>query len=277
MSYSAFVNCNCYTDGKTAAPPYKEFISFDDEGVYLEITSEMWKKNEELCYKMDKEFDEWKRTACEHKDMNAAYEYLSNMSGMAAFKHIVHKLGGKDKFPILTEYLPTVNGGTLPAGFANKLLQELEDLGNETTPEEFVSLQEKSTGDLKASVKSDSREIFVYTANNKINYGIDKDGFFILQNKKKYNGVVPKIVFRSINFLQQTISKSVYRFIDIPTTKSFECSVKLHPDEENVAIEFEFIVIKKKNAIANEYQYILEPLRKLAIASLLTGNPIIWT
>jgi hypothetical protein len=34
---------------------------------------------------------------------------------------------------------------------------------------------------------------------------------------------------------------------------------------------------EKKNTVANEYQYIIEPLRKLATASLLMGNPIIWT
>ncbi|HXB05614.1 MAG TPA: hypothetical protein VNW04_00820 [Puia sp.] len=276
MSYSAFVICNCYKGGKTTEPPYKKYMSIDDEGIYLDIPSELWKKNEDLCYKMDKEFDEWKRTACEHKDMNAAFEYLSNMSGMAAFRYIVQKLGGKYKFPILAEYLPTANGGILPTESADQLLQELKELENEPAPEELVLLQEMSSGEVKASVSSDNSKIFVYAAHNKNSYGIDKDGFFILENMKENYRDVSKITFRSINFLQQTISKNIYKFVDIPTTESYICSAKLHPDQEEAATDFEFIVIKRKYAVADEYQYVIEPLKKLAAASLMTGNPIIW-
>lgn len=55
----------------------------DDEGPYLEIPNEIWERDREEVFKMDAAFDEWKRTACEHKDMELASEYLSNISGMA--------------------------------------------------------------------------------------------------------------------------------------------------------------------------------------------------
>lgn len=277
MSYSAYVICNCYKDGKTKEPPHREFLRFDEDGLYLDIPNELWEKDEEKVYQMDADFDEWKRTACEHEEMELAGEYLSIISGMGAFRHIVSELGGKNKFPILTEYLPTANGGILPSEFAQQTLDELLLLENEHTTEEKVVLTEKSTGNLKASVSSDTYWFFVFTAYNKNTYGIDKDGFFILENVKDKDEELSYIMFRSNNFIQQTISKDLYKFIDIPSGESYDCSVKLHPNEEEATDEYEFEVKIERVGIASEYEYMIKPLKRLAKASILSGNPIQWT
>ena len=277
MSYSAYVICNCYKDGKTTEPPHKEFVRFDEDGLYLDIPDELWDKDEEKVYQMNDDFDEWKRTSCEHEEMELADEYLSNISGMGAFRHIVRELGGKDKFPILTEYLPTSNGGVLPSEFAQQALDELLLLEQEQTTEEKVVLTEKSTGSLKASVSSDTYWFFVFTAYNKNTYGIDKDGFFILENVKEKDEELSYIMFRSNNFIQQTISKDRYKFIDIPSGESFECSVKLHPHEEVATEDYEFEVQTERVGITSEYEYMIEPLKRLANASIVSGNPIHWT
>ncbi len=277
MGYSAFVICSCYKDGKTNEPPHKEFLRFDEEGLYLDIPDELWEKNEDKVYQMEADFNEWKRTACEHEEMELADEYLSNISGMEAFRHIVGELGGKGKFPILTEYLPTVNGGVLPSEFAQQALDELLLLEKELTNEEKVVLIEKSTARLIASVSSDTYWFFVFTANNKNTYGIDKDGFFILENVKEKGEETSYVMFRSNNFVQQTISKDRYKFIDIPSGKSFECTEKLFPNEDDDTNDHHFIVQIERVGIAGEYEYMIDPLKRLARASILSGNPVHWT
>lgn len=277
MSYSAYVICNCYKDGKTTEPPHKEFLKFDEDGLYLDIPSERWEKDDEKVYQMCADFDEWKRTACEHEEMELADEYLSNISGMGAFRHIVSELGGKSKFPILTEYLPTANGGILPSEYAQQALDELFLLEKEQSIEEKVVLIEKSTGSLKASVSTDTYWFFVFTAYNKNTYGIDKEGFFILENVKEKGEEVSYIMFRSNNFIQQTISKERYKFIDISSGECYECSVKLHPNEDEAKDDYEFEVQTERVGITNEYEYMIEPLKRLAKASIVSGNPIHWT
>lgn len=221
MSYSAYVVCNCYKDGKTIEPPHKEYLRFDEEGLYLDIPSEIWAKDIEKVHQMDEDFNEWERTACEHEEMKLADEYLSNILGMMAFRYLVQELIGKDKLPILAQYLPTANGGILPSEFAQQALDELFLLEKEQTAEEKVMLIEKSTGKLKTSVNSETYRFFVFTAYNRNTYGLDKDGFFILENVNKNGEEISYIVFRSNNFIQRTISKKYYKLIDIPSGKRY--------------------------------------------------------
>lgn len=276
MSYSGYVICNCYKDGKTKEPPHKEFLRVNEEGIYLDIPDELWEKDEEKVNQMEKDFDEWERTACEHVEMKLAKEYLSNISGMIAFKIIVKELVGQDKFPILTEYLPTANDGFLPSEFAQQALEELLRIENEQTTEEKIVLIEKSTGSLKASINADTYCFFVFTAYSKNIYGIDKDGFFILEKVKEKNEELSYIMFRSNNFIQQTISKDHYKFIDIPSGESYDCTAKLHPLEEEATDVYEFEVQIERVVIANQYKYMIEPLKRLAKMSILSGNPINW-
>lgn len=138
MSYSGYVICNCYMDGLTVDPPYKEFVRFDEDGLYLMVPEDIWEKNTEQALRMEAEFDDWKFTACEHEEMELAHEYLSNIIGMGSFRHVVNELGGKDRFPILSTYLPTVNGGILAAEFAKQLFGELTELENEQSGFAYV-------------------------------------------------------------------------------------------------------------------------------------------
>jgi len=84
-------------------------------------------------------------------------------------------------------------------------------------------------------------------------------------------------MFRSNNFIQQAISKDRYKFVDILSGESFECSVKLHPNEEEAIDDYEFEVQMERVGITSEYEYMIEPLKRLAKASIVSGNPIHWT
>jgi hypothetical protein len=47
---------------------------------------------------------------------------------MGNLKHLVRELGGENRFPILTKYLPVVNHGIIPVEFAGQILDELIQL-----------------------------------------------------------------------------------------------------------------------------------------------------
>ena len=278
MSYSAFVICNCYKDGKTEDPPYKEFVQFDEDSLNLNIPDKIEGKRPKNTYQMYGEFDKWIQTACEHKDMELAYEYLSNNSGMSAFRHIIKKLNINGKYSVLAKYLPTANGGILPAQFASQALDELALLEKEPFLEETVVLSEKSTSYVIASVNTDTYWLFVFSG-PKYSYGIDKDGFFILEYVEENGKEVSYLVFRSMNFIQQKVSDDNYMFIDIPTGKRFTHSISLYiPNQRNeVGNSYEYEVKITHISVANEYSYMIEPLRRLAEASVDSGNPIHWT
>jgi hypothetical protein len=189
---------------------------------------------------------------------------------------LLSKSGGEEKFPILTRNLPGKLGEILPNEFAQKVLDEISLLENDRTLEEIVELKEKSTGNIIATVSADTYWLFLFTPYNKNTFGIDKEGFFILENIKKNNGVVSYIAFRSKNFIQKKVSNDHYLFMDLYGGDSFECSANLKAPEDDSNIDYEFEVKTERVKIAVEYEYIIAPLKRLARAALLSGNPIRW-
>ncbi|MFT3827211.1 MAG: hypothetical protein QM731_25010 [Chitinophagaceae bacterium] len=268
MAYSAYVCCNCYRSGNTTEPPYKEFIYFDEEELFIEPPSDLYEKDRNKAIEIYTAFDNWQRTACQHEDMKLAYEHLANISGMGSFKHILNKLGGKNRFPVLTEYLPTSNDGSLPAAFVQQALSELNELENDPTIHERIILTEKKSDCIIAAVDSEESNLFAFGAYTHI-YGIDNQGFFIV---KKISEQVTETVFRSINFIQQEISVDKYKFTDIPTGNTFDSFIKLYSYNESAEFEFK----RERQSIGPEFKYIITPLKILVEASIQSGNPIHW-
>ena len=277
MSYSAFVICNCFKEGKTTEPPHKEFLKFDDDGLYLDVPIEIWEKDEERTFQMESDFEEWKRTSCEHEDMELAYEHLSNESGMGAFKKIIQQLGGKNKFPVLTNYLPIANGGILPSEFSQLALNELELIEQANISEKRINLIEKSTGELLATTDLESYSIFSFFDVNK-RYGIDKNGFFILEIETKNDENVAYVMFRSNNFIQKRVSQETIKFTDKETGKHYFSTHEIKPFYSEVKSDIlEFSLEFETVKVADYYKFMIEPLKILTKASIASGNPIHWT
>jgi len=278
MGYSAHVACNCYKEGKTTKPPYEEYMVWDEEEgtYYLEIPHVIWRRDEKKYYQMMDEFDEWKLTACAHKDLLLCDEFLTNSLGMGDFRFIIKDLGGQKKFPVLTKFLPQYNGGILPAEYAKDAYQELLELEKSKTKEKKMILIEKELNELIVTVNADTFVIFIFTANH--NYGLDKDGFFILENVKENDEEVSYVVFRSMNFYQQKITEEQYAFIDKETDEVFYAPVSIAPlSEKDEERDFEFVVKKEVVSVSDEFKYIIEPLKRLTKASMKSGNSIHWT
>ena len=197
---------------------------------------------------------------------------------MYRFIEIVRAEGGEKHFPILTQYLPTANGGIVPSEVAQGFLEELEKLGNSNSSQGKVVLREKDTQRLLVDVDINDDFTFVYTAYNRHHAILSSDGFIITQNKEdEEKGLLRYIVFKSKHFTEQRIGEKYYRFIDIASGKEYECDISILADDEKKDTTcYEFEVVEEIVSISKEYNYIIEPLIKLAKASIESGNPIHW-
>jgi len=277
MGYNAFVVCNCYAHGLATVPPYKELVAVDEEGVYLQFPVGLWEKDRRLFLQMEAEFDAWKSSACAHPDMEAASERLANMSGMAAFKTIVQQRGGTARFPVLAEYLPRANGGTLPAQHAAALRQELLLLAAEPG-ELLATLRVQASGELVFSVNASTEVSFLFTGADQLHYGLNGEGFFIAKEHRPLFGREKlRVVFHSRSFRQQYLSQNRYLFTDLATGATYEAPTSLTATDKVPQANMRFGVEPATAPLASEYAYILEPLEKLAVAAVQTGNPICWT
>lgn len=270
MGYDAFVKCNCYKDGNISSrPPFEEFVREDEEGIWLDLD---WETNKEK----HEAFDSWKcNNPCGHDEMEISSERLANISGMSAFRTIIAELG-IERYPILSEHLPTSNGGHLPIEYVDAMKLELENMKLEPSSEKLIVLMELTTNQRIQSTNSKYELPFVFTGFNKLNYKILKKGFKIIRNRKFLGKEFSSEVFISKRFTQKKVADKKYLFTDSSTNKTFTSEINLYSDKDYNDDFFEFELKETNASIEDEYAYIIEPLLKLIKASLKTGNPIVW-
>ncbi len=274
MGYDAFVICTCYQEGKTTEPPHKEFLRFDQEGLHLDVPSELWDQNKEIVLQMHAAFNKWLATACKHKDMRQISQRLANITDMAWFRQIIEILGGSTAYPTLTQYLPNTNCGILPSSAAQQALDELFLLENEQSTEKIITLSEISTNRTIFSINAEDHEVLAYTNYNgkKQTYGLSKNGFYIGEHGQSAYSVM----FQSKDFIQKPVSKG-YLFIDIPSGRNFTAVKEIYPYSENPKKDYKFKVKAKRVLVADRYQFLISSLKQLAKVSIASGNPVHWS
>lgn len=276
MGLDASVLCNCWKEGRIKPPPFPaEFIGFDEEG-YLELKV-AWEGNQE----MHDAFDKWQHTCCEHEDMRAADEWVSNWFAYRYFQHALERAGW-EKFPALKTGLPEANGGTMPASLCEKALQELDFFKHEARLGTEMFLINTETG---TSVKQ-CEGIWIFDGRARVNIGIDRNGFFIISQE------APQEQFRAMRLEQrvdEAQSETGALFINLDTGAQFvgTCNVTEYiqwPDgkwtnesgQPNMLLP-RLMHIEERKLNADYFNYILEPLTRLFKASVETGNPVRWS
>ncbi len=274
MSYCAFVPCSCYREGKTTEPPYSEYVKDDNGRLFLDVPYELFDEDWEKIFDMEDEFDQWKKTACQHEDMELAFEHLTNIMGMNEFRSALEKYGGKEKFPVLLKYLPKKNSGILPAKLAPKALNEINDFEKIKHSEKRILLIGKTSEELIAITRSDTYVFFGFA--EKFIYGLDKDGFFILERVPENGDETLYVVFRSKKFYQQFVDDEKYLFVDQRHNNQFigPMGLVFENDEQDKTYYFE--TKKDKVKVSEFYSYITRPLKRLLEISIASGNPIHW-
>lgn len=284
MGLDATVICNCYKQGRASPPPYPELIVLDEEG-YLGL-SVPYVENP-AAYRL---FWKWKETCCEHPRMEYGDEHISNWSGYRAFQEALKKAGWQH-FPTLQAELPEGNGGVMSAALAAQALQELEyfqqqaDLGSNTF------LVETATGETLHEYIASYGGLFIYAGSIGLNFGFDQRGFFIVTAHEP-----KKEVFRAMRFEQRLFEPELTRngekgrvaYTDLASEQQFICTVAISkntpwPDgqkknaEGKVHLDYPTLLhIETRKIGASEFAYILEPLTRIFLAAVETGNPVRW-
>jgi hypothetical protein len=272
MDYEAFVVCDCYQQGKTTDPPYKEYVRFDKKGLNIYIPKAIWKQDKEIGSGMEAEFYTWRMNACEHEDMELELEFFSSSWAWFDFMSFIKEAGGEKKFPVLIKYLPVASGGILRASLAPAILKELSLIDTLRTVKERFTFVEKESGDVLATSSSDE-PLFIMCA-YKHNFYLDKSGFFIVPNIYGKDRMKMEL-FRSTNFVQHSLGIGKYTYTDISTGCSIECTHCIYPMRGlEPIVDYEFEIRREP-----DYDWvdeIINSLKILAEASQKTKNPIHW-
>lgn len=267
MGYDAYVNCSCYKEGKTKPFLYSECVQIDEDGIY---------PSDDVSDEIYQEFYKWEKTACAHSGMKLVFERLANAWGMSEFRLLIEKLGGKDNFPVLTEYLPVYNGGTLPAEYACQAMEEVKKILNSSEKEKHLVLKDGDDTVISSTNDLHYIQTFIWAGHGRYTYSLYKDSFVIIEKRKTWllKKEKVKIVFASAHFFQYRLSDSEYKFTDVDTQHTFICSTGLGRDKNKEQLECR--VMEEDYPISENYDYILSSLEKLLSASIESGNPIIW-
>ncbi|MDO4441705.1 MAG: hypothetical protein Q4B81_05950 [Moraxella sp.] len=261
MGYDARVHCRCFQDDKIPRPYFSDFIKYDNDGLSLYLP-EYIKNDENQSRKIEDDFDDWLENGCKHEGMHLATEYLTNIAGMAQFRQFV--ANHSNIYPILHQYLPTVNGGTVPAHLAKNLLQELTHIQNRKDTSEKIFLKEVGNDDYITHTHINTQTLFILTSKPTYYFYLGNRGFFI-GDSQDY------LVFESLHFYQEKLGDNQFIFTDIKTGKNFHFHYGIVDKSKS-----EFIVSKEQVLISEDFTYIVTPLIKVVKASIDTGNPIHW-
>lgn len=264
MGYDARVYCRCFQDGKIPRPYFADFIcyDYDEDGLTLCLPDDIKKDNDKTTKIENDFYYDWLENGCEHRGMYLANEWVGNISAMSEFRQFVANY--PNIYPILHQYLPTVNGGTVPAHLAKNLLQELTHIQNRKDTSEKIILKEVGKDDCITHTHINTQTLFILTSKPTYYFYLGNRGFFI-GDSQDY------LVFESLHFYQEKLGNNQFIFTDIKTGKNFHCHYGIVDK-----LKSEFIVSKKQVLISEDFTYIVTPLIKVTKASIETGNPIHW-
>ena len=133
MGLDATVRCRCFEEGRLRPGPVPLDDVYVDEEGYLS-SRKLDAARARLTYRqflarygdLQREFEDWADSCCEHEDAELCAEHVANWSGCAEFRELVKRAGGEKNYPLLSALLPDGNGGTYPAEKAAAALAELD-------------------------------------------------------------------------------------------------------------------------------------------------------
>jgi hypothetical protein len=259
MGLDAFVYCRCWQDGVATPPPIGP-VGFDDEG-YLGLTLP-WDGNEAAHTAIEI----WLTRACPHDRMKQAHEHVSNWAGLRLFQQVLDDVGWSH-FPALHSGLPRANGGSLPAEQASIVLAELDYFRGVGQLADEVVLADEATGRVLMTYVAAYDGVMMLGPGYRA--GVDPEGFFVLDP-----GVdPPATLFRAQRFSQQAFPGNVVRFVSDELT----ARVSMPPVGQHDGGQSQWLAVRSRPRTAEDFDYIVQPLRRLCEASVLTGNPVMWT
>jgi hypothetical protein len=257
MGLDASVSCRCYADHKTRSPPpHAEHVELDDEG-YVGLRLEWSGHREE-----HEAFRLWKATCCEHANMEAASERISNWAGVRALQSALAELGW-ERFPVLREHIPDANGGSVSPDASAAALDELARFTELVAASKNAFLVDADTGAEIFDYIPQYEGLFLFdSASGDI--GFDPRGIFVRLRDPK------REIFRAMHVEQRAIAgdpKHV-RLVCLDTQRESPPVCRVHGAAR-------LRVVTRARGAA-DFDFILRALRVVFRASVATGNPVRW-
>ncbi|HYM00411.1 MAG TPA: hypothetical protein VEZ90_15765 [Blastocatellia bacterium] len=288
VGLDATVMCTCFADGLCEPPPFAEKIIVDQEG-YLSLDIP-WEGNQDKYSALHG----WMAHACEHPQMEAADERISNWTGYRSFRQALEEIGW-DHFPTLKAELPQANGGCTSSLSAEAILRELDYFVEHSRPTRSVVLMDVDSGETLHEYVAAYQGVFSWSASGE-DLGVDTAGFFIRRRRTLWGRTFSSEVFRSMRFTQTLrqprslwgLRREEIEYCDLESGRRYRCHARVNRavrgpkgqlQNEEGKYRFELpaqLQVITRDKAASEYEYILDPLRTVCEASIRTGNPIRW-
>jgi hypothetical protein len=286
MGLDAFVNCNCYKEGKTTEPPVdRKYIYFDDGFYHFKLPG----GNDREIFR---QFIDWMDTACDHRRFHYIWTRISNISGLHFFMKMISKYS-ESSFPALRRAFSDRHA--TPPEDSLVALDEVKDIEERIQCVRANFLMDKMSGEeLRHSVDGD--DFLFYMHGPEYQYGLGDAGFFITESFGEDTCFASRYFSQSVTdedgnrILEMDIEKNKprkptdVRFRDFATGGEYTCRIPLEIMEvrgieenfwphETYPAELEVI---KRNMTKEDIEYIVKPLRSVLEASVLLGNPVYW-
>ncbi|WP_058303124.1 hypothetical protein [Gorillibacterium timonense] len=265
MGLDAYVQCNCLKEGKVKPPPF-------DLGLIEWIDGEF-----DLAEAADDDvyhhYCTWKETACEHEDFHFVYDRVYNASGGMFFYGVLEQLG-KEEFPVLSSVIG--NGNTSP-DMSHKAMVELEILENRIVELEGVFLMDTDAQEEYRKILV-GEDYWFYSHGREYYYRMSERGFVVTDSEQKE-------LFRSLSFSQEVMQERLadhavdgVRFRDLESGKVHESGYPISSFSwESKAYYYPRAFHVAKRHLTRSDLYQTKVLKRLFEASIVTGNPIVWS
>jgi hypothetical protein len=274
MGLDGAVHCNCYETGRAKPLPFSpELVRQNAEG-YFELTvPDSPKQN------LTGLLEEWLENGCAHPNRYRIMVRVSDWWGYRHFLEAIEKLGW-ERFPILYEYLPNGNTGTIPASHAAQALAEIQ-----------LFREIAYFGTHHVLVKSDTGEklyempgTFIWSPD--VSIGYDENGVYFLNGETdaevfRAKRLEQRILYETTPFDHNERSETAVEYYDPDTEARFRCMTTITGAATVSEGEMKFdhprlLHVEARPHTAADFEYILFPLKLLCEASVETGNPVIW-
>ncbi|SCG78867.1 hypothetical protein [Micromonospora humi] len=257
MGLDAYVSCRCWQDGLATPCPVGP-VGHDEDGHLTLVQPGEYDATAENA------FYAWLAgDACPHPHMELVSEGVANWTGVRLFQQAL-RAAGEERFPTLAAALPDRNDGGFPAEQAAAVLAELDAFRASAVADE-VALVDEATGQVVMQYVEACRGVFMYGPG--WHAGVDPDGFFVAGDADP-----PVTLFRAARFTQRTLPDGRVELAAGGT----RTVVAMRPVGQHRSPPPERLAVRTRSRSADDYAYLVEPLRRLCAASLATGNPVVW-
>lgn len=271
MSYTGYVHCRCFQDGKTITPPFSDELQFNEEGFYFETSKNT---STQPLFRKQAQLEKWKKSACEHPDMEIERSLVANDMGRDGFRQFLLK-SGEDKQSAVMQLLTKIGKSPIYAEESSDYLKAIKLVKQRAklTSTHKLVLREKTSQNL-VMIGDYGVETFFARLDNGQVFLLKDEAFYILDGTDRNSEQFP-VLFKAKTFYTHVFKENLIGYFedgnsDVVTSMRGLGSPKVIDTRTDYQVSVETF---------NNYSYwktLIDGLEKLLKASQESGNAILW-